>query len=333
MTVTKADADPAAGDILTTNGPGPGQFGPLIYSPQGRLVWFGRLAGGKTAENLSVQSYEGRRALTWWKGRVLSLGFGQGEDVVMDSRYRTIAPCAAATACPPTCTTSSSRRTASPTSPPTTRSAVTSRHGRRDAGGVDRRHGDRAGQLAAPAWCAGSGTASTTSAPKSPKSKRPRGTDAVGLLPPQLDRPAARRQRAHLGAQHLGRLPAAGRHRQGALAPGRQQELLQDGPGHEDGLAARRTHAGRRRAELLRRRRQPADPPPVAGAAHQARPQQAHGDARGRLHPQQPAAARGESGQRPTTAKRQHAGRLRRRAGDQRVRRRRHAAVRRPPAL
>ena len=23
-----------------TAGPGPGQFGPLIYSPQGRLVWF-----------------------------------------------------------------------------------------------------------------------------------------------------------------------------------------------------------------------------------------------------------------------------------------------------
>ena len=91
MTVTKADADPAAGDILTTNGPGPGQFGPLIYSPQGRLIWFGRLAEGDTAENLSEQSYEGRRVLTWWKGRVLSLGFGQGEDVVMDSRYRTVA--------------------------------------------------------------------------------------------------------------------------------------------------------------------------------------------------------------------------------------------------
>jgi hypothetical protein len=29
--------------------------------------------------------------LTWWKGRVLSLGFGQGEDVVMDSHYRPVA--------------------------------------------------------------------------------------------------------------------------------------------------------------------------------------------------------------------------------------------------
>ena len=38
-----------------------------------------------------MQSYEGRRALTWWKGRVLSLGFGQGEDLVMNSHYQVVA--------------------------------------------------------------------------------------------------------------------------------------------------------------------------------------------------------------------------------------------------
>jgi hypothetical protein len=91
LSVTVPDRDPAAGDVLTTNGPGPGQFGPLIYRPDGQLVWFDRLSGGETAENLNEQTYEGRRVLTWWKGRVLSLGFGQGEDVVMSSRYQTIA--------------------------------------------------------------------------------------------------------------------------------------------------------------------------------------------------------------------------------------------------
>jgi Arylsulfotransferase (ASST) len=90
LTVTLADRDPAAGDILTTNGPGPGQYGPLIYTPQGRLVWFGKLAGGETAENLSEQTYEGQPALTWWKGRVLTFGFGQGEDIVMNSHYQTV---------------------------------------------------------------------------------------------------------------------------------------------------------------------------------------------------------------------------------------------------
>ncbi len=91
LSVTVPDRDPAAGDILTTNGPGPGQYGPLIYTPQGQLVWFDRLPGGETAEDLNEQTYEGRRDLTWWRGRVLELGFGQGEDLVMSSSYRVLA--------------------------------------------------------------------------------------------------------------------------------------------------------------------------------------------------------------------------------------------------
>jgi hypothetical protein len=91
LEVSVPDHDPAAGDILTTNGPGPGQYGPLIYTPQGKLVWFDKLPAGETAEDLNEQTYEGRRVLTWWRGRVLSLGFGQGEDLVMSSAYQTIA--------------------------------------------------------------------------------------------------------------------------------------------------------------------------------------------------------------------------------------------------
>ncbi len=91
MTVTVPDRDPGAGDIFTTNGPGPGQYGPLIYSPQGRLIWFAKLSGGETAENLSRQTYKGQPVLSWWKGRVLSLGFGQGEDILMSSSYQVVA--------------------------------------------------------------------------------------------------------------------------------------------------------------------------------------------------------------------------------------------------
>jgi hypothetical protein len=91
LSITVPDRDPAAGEILTTNGPGAGQYGPLIYAPDGRLVWFDKLPAGETAENLNEQTYEGRRVLTWWRGRVLVLGFGQGEDVITDSRYRTVA--------------------------------------------------------------------------------------------------------------------------------------------------------------------------------------------------------------------------------------------------
>lgn len=91
LTVTVPDHDPAAGDVLTTNGPGPGRYGPLIYTPQGRLVWFDQLPRGLEAENLSVQDYRGQHDLTFWKGKVLSLGFGQGEDLVLNPHYQTVA--------------------------------------------------------------------------------------------------------------------------------------------------------------------------------------------------------------------------------------------------
>ena len=76
---------------MMTVGPGPGQYGPLIYTPQGQLVWFQPMSAGMDAENLDVQRYEGQSDLTWWQGRVYALGFGQGEDIVMDANYQTVA--------------------------------------------------------------------------------------------------------------------------------------------------------------------------------------------------------------------------------------------------
>jgi len=43
-------ATPAAGAVMMTVGPGPGEYGPVIYSPQGRLIWFDNLPGGQRAE-------------------------------------------------------------------------------------------------------------------------------------------------------------------------------------------------------------------------------------------------------------------------------------------
>jgi Arylsulfotransferase (ASST) len=90
LAVTRADRDPAAGDLLMTSGPGAGQYGTLIFTSEGRLVWFGQMARGEVAEDLNVQRYHGQEDLTWWQGKVLSLGFGQGEDVVADHSYRTV---------------------------------------------------------------------------------------------------------------------------------------------------------------------------------------------------------------------------------------------------
>ncbi len=71
----------------------------------------------------------------------------------------------------PTCTTSRSRRTTSPTSPRSTRSAAISRRSKeRRTGRSSTRRSRRS--TCERASCAGNGTASTTSAPRSPKSKR-----------------------------------------------------------------------------------------------------------------------------------------------------------------
>ena len=91
LTVTGADRDPAAGDIFTSNGPAAGQYGAFIYTPTGQLVWFHQVPPGVNADDLNVQNYQGQRDLTFWQGRVLSLGFGQGEDFVMNSQYQTVA--------------------------------------------------------------------------------------------------------------------------------------------------------------------------------------------------------------------------------------------------
>jgi arylsulfotransferase ASST len=91
LDVTAPDRDPKAGNLMMTIGPGPGQYGPLIYTPQGRLVWFDQLPGGVNALNLSVQRYQGQDDLTWWQGRVLALGFGEGESIVMDRNYQKVA--------------------------------------------------------------------------------------------------------------------------------------------------------------------------------------------------------------------------------------------------
>ena len=91
LSVTMSDSDRRAGEVMMTVGPGPGQYGPLIYRPDGQLVWFDPLEHGLAAEDLRMQSYEGENVLTWWQGKVLVLGLGQGEDVVMDANYQTVA--------------------------------------------------------------------------------------------------------------------------------------------------------------------------------------------------------------------------------------------------
>ncbi len=91
LTVTSPDKDPAAGDVFASNGPGPGKYGALIYNPNGQLVYFHQLSGDLTDEDVKVQSYEGSEDLTFWEGKVLEYGYGDGEDLVMSHGYQVVA--------------------------------------------------------------------------------------------------------------------------------------------------------------------------------------------------------------------------------------------------
>ncbi len=92
LTITTAASParaPATCSSLRTRADG--TAGPMIAEQDGELVWFHPLPSRETATNFSVQQYEGKPVLVWWQGRVLELGFGQGEDEVYNTSYQHIA--------------------------------------------------------------------------------------------------------------------------------------------------------------------------------------------------------------------------------------------------
>ncbi|HEX3910014.1 MAG TPA: arylsulfotransferase family protein [Solirubrobacteraceae bacterium] len=88
---TPAKPGAAAGDLFLAPYQGKGTPGPMIAEQNGGLVWFKPLPAGESATNLQVQQYQGKPVLTWWQGRILEVGFGQGEDEIYDTSYRHVA--------------------------------------------------------------------------------------------------------------------------------------------------------------------------------------------------------------------------------------------------
>jgi hypothetical protein len=85
---TKAKPGAAPGDLFLAPYQGKGTPGPMIAEQDGSLVWFKPLPAGETATNLQVQQFEGKPVLTWWQGRVLEVGFGQGAIEVYNTSYQ-----------------------------------------------------------------------------------------------------------------------------------------------------------------------------------------------------------------------------------------------------
>jgi Arylsulfotransferase (ASST) len=84
--------------ILTPSGYpliGPGTPGLMILDRHGGIVWYSPNTGfpaskGMGRVDLKVQSYQGRPVLTWWEGQVIK-GTGEGQAIIADPSYRTIA--------------------------------------------------------------------------------------------------------------------------------------------------------------------------------------------------------------------------------------------------
>jgi hypothetical protein len=88
---TPARPGASAGYLFLAPYQGQGAHGPMITDQSGDLVWFHPLPAGEEAASFGVQRYAGAPVLTWWQGRILQLGFGEGEGEVYDRSYRRIA--------------------------------------------------------------------------------------------------------------------------------------------------------------------------------------------------------------------------------------------------
>jgi Arylsulfotransferase (ASST) len=88
---TPAKNGAAPGDLFLAPYQGAGTPGPMITDQRGNLIWFHPLPSGESSTSLKLQQYEGKSVLTWWQGRILEVGFGQGEDVIYNTSYQKVA--------------------------------------------------------------------------------------------------------------------------------------------------------------------------------------------------------------------------------------------------
>jgi Arylsulfotransferase (ASST) len=87
---THAKPGASPGDLFLAPYQGKGTPGPMITDQNGNLIWFHPLASNEAATNFQVQQYGGQPVLSWWQGKTLEVGFGQGENVIYNSSYQQI---------------------------------------------------------------------------------------------------------------------------------------------------------------------------------------------------------------------------------------------------
>jgi hypothetical protein len=88
---TPARPGATPGDFFLAPYEGTGTPGQMIVDQAGNLIWFHPAPANESSTNFQPQTYEGQTVLTWWQGRILALGFGQGEDEIYSTSYQPIA--------------------------------------------------------------------------------------------------------------------------------------------------------------------------------------------------------------------------------------------------
>jgi hypothetical protein len=88
---TPARPGASAGDFFLAPYQGTGTPGQMIVDQAGTLVWFHPAPANDASTNFHPQTYDGQTVLTWWQGRILALGFGQGEDEIYSTSYKPLA--------------------------------------------------------------------------------------------------------------------------------------------------------------------------------------------------------------------------------------------------
>jgi hypothetical protein len=83
-----------AANFYNLNSPTPmiGQSGPFIFNNKLEPVWFSPVPTNVVANNLQVQTFEGKPVLSWWQGVVSNVGATvSGQYVVVDQHYKRVA--------------------------------------------------------------------------------------------------------------------------------------------------------------------------------------------------------------------------------------------------
>jgi len=90
LVITARSPQSAPGDLFSAPYAGPGGSGPMIFDETGNVVWFDPVPAGDVASNLQVQQLDGKPVLSWWQGYIPPQGFGEGEEVILNSDYQQV---------------------------------------------------------------------------------------------------------------------------------------------------------------------------------------------------------------------------------------------------